>query len=49
MSKHDEIYAEVPALLGRYTYHPRPRTPIVRAAHGDASGVRGAAMLWPAG
>jgi fructokinase len=48
MSKHDEIYTEVPALLAKYTYHPRPGTPIVRAVHGDASGVRGAAMLWPA-
>lgn len=47
MSKHDEIYTEVPPLLRKYTYHPDPRTPIVRALHGDASGVRGAAMLWP--
>jgi fructokinase len=48
MSKHDEIYSRVPPLLHKYTYHPDPRTPIVRALHGDASGVRGAAMLWPA-
>ena len=48
MSKHDEIYAAVPPLLRKYVYHADPRTPIVRAAHGDASGVRGAAMLWPA-
>jgi fructokinase len=48
MSKHEEIYTQVPPLLSRYTYHPDPRTPILRAAHGDASGVRGAAMLWPA-
>ena len=48
MSKHDEIYSAVPPLLRKYVYHPNPRTPIVRAAHGDASGVRGAAMLWPA-
>jgi fructokinase len=47
MSKHDEIYTEVPPLLRKYVYHRDPRTPIVRAAHGDASGVRGAAMLWP--
>jgi len=47
MSKHEEIYTQVPPLLGRHTYHREPRTPIVRAAHGDASGVRGAAMLWP--
>jgi len=48
MSKHDEIYTQVPPLLRKYTYHPDPRTPIVRASHGDASGVRGAAILWPA-
>jgi fructokinase len=47
MSKHDEIYRDVPALLSKYVYHHEPRTPIVRAVHGDASGVRGAAMLWP--
>ena len=47
MSKHEEIYSAVPALLRKYVYHQDPRTPIVRAAHGDASGVRGAAMLWP--
>ena len=48
MSKHDEIYSAVPPLLRKYVYHSNPRTPIVRAVHGDASGVRGAAMLWPA-
>jgi fructokinase len=47
MSKHDEIYTQVPPLLHRHVYHHNPRTPIVRAVHGDASGVRGAAMLWP--
>jgi fructokinase len=48
MSKHEEIYAAVPELLRKYVYHRDPRTPILRAVHGDASGVRGAAMLWPA-
>ncbi|MGQ0653596.1 MAG: ROK family protein [Betaproteobacteria bacterium] len=48
MSKHDEIYSAVPERMRRWVYHPRPATPILRAAHGDASGVRGAAMLWPA-
>jgi fructokinase len=49
MSKHDEIYGAVPGLLRKYVYHYDPKTPIVRARHGDASGVRGAAMLWPSG
>jgi fructokinase len=48
MSKHEEIYRDVPRLLPKYAYHREPRTPIVPAQHGDASGVRGAAMLWPA-
>jgi fructokinase len=48
MSKHQEIYAEVPQLLRKYVYCKNPTTPIVPAVHGDASGVRGAAMLWPA-
>ncbi|HWM42381.1 MAG TPA: ROK family protein [Burkholderiales bacterium] len=47
MSKHDEIYTQVPPLLKRHVYWSNPSTPIVRAKHGDASGVRGAAMLWP--
>jgi hypothetical protein len=37
----------VPQLLPRYVYSPVVETPIVPAKFGDASGVRGAAMLWP--
>lgn len=48
VSKEQRIYASVPALLANYVYTSEPHTPIVPAAHGDASGVRGAAMLWPA-
>ena len=47
LSKHERLYANVPPLLKRYVYWRNPATPIVRAMHGDASGVRGAAMLWP--
>jgi fructokinase len=47
VSKEQRIYASVPELLSRYVYSPVVETPIVPAAHGDASGVRGAAMLWP--
>ena len=36
-------------LWERYTVPKDLRTKLVRAAHGDASGVRGAALLWPAG
>ena len=48
MSKHDRLFANVPGLLKKYVYCRNPTTPIVRAVHGDSSGVRGAAMLWPA-
>ncbi|HEU4352348.1 MAG TPA: ROK family protein [Burkholderiales bacterium] len=47
LSKHERLYMNVPPLLKKYVYWKDPRTPVVRAAHGDASGVRGAAMLWP--
>jgi fructokinase len=48
VSKESRIYASVPELLPRYVYSPVVETRVVQAKHGDASGVRGAAMLWPA-
>jgi fructokinase len=47
VSNNARIFANVPPLLERYTVAKNLRTKIVRAAHGDASGVRGAAWLWP--
>ncbi len=41
------LYPALPALLGSYTFSADAGTPIVRAMHGDSSGVRGAAWLWP--
>ncbi len=46
MSNIDEIYAELPVAIAKYTFSTVFHTPIVRALHGDASGVRGAAWLW---
>ena len=46
MSNVDELYADLPAELARYTFSPVFDTPIRRAVHGDSSGVRGAAWLW---
>ena len=46
MSNIDELYADLPGALASYTFSPVFYTPIVRAAHGDSSGVRGAARLW---
>ena len=41
------IYAEVPELLRRYVFSDLIDTPVVKNRHGDSSGVRGAAWLWP--
>jgi fructokinase len=42
-----EPYTTVPRLLEKYVYGSGIEVLIVKAKHGDASGVRGAAMLWP--
>ena len=47
VSNNARLFKNVPPLLDRYTVAKNLRTKIVRAAHGDASGVRGAAWLWP--
>lgn len=41
------LYDGLPALIARYAFSDGVETPVVRAAHGDSSGVRGAAWLWP--
>jgi fructokinase len=46
MSNVDELYRDLPPVLARYTFSTVFETPIVRARHGDSSGVRGAAWLW---
>jgi fructokinase len=47
VSNNARLFDNVPALLERYTVPKNLRTRLARAAHGDASGVRGAAWLWP--
>ena len=49
VSNVDRLYDNVPPLLGRYVFSDAVRTRLVKAAHGDSSGVRGAAMLWAEG
>ena len=49
LSNMDHLYAELPRLIGRRVFSDVVRTPILRNKHGDSSGVRGAAWLWPAG
>jgi len=46
LSHLDHVIESVPRLLPRYVYSDSVATKLVRAAHGDASGVRGAARLW---
>ncbi|MES1991253.1 MAG: ROK family protein [Pseudomonadota bacterium] len=47
MSNVDEIYEEIPSRWGTYVFSDRVDTKLVRNMHGDSSGVRGAAWLWP--
>ena len=46
-SQISRIYQNVPALLREYVFGKEADTPLVPAKHGDSSGVRGAAWLWP--
>ncbi len=49
LSKLDRVYRNLPPLIEQYLFGGgKLATPILRAKHGDASGVRGAAWLWPA-
>ena len=42
------LYEQVPALMRARAFSDTTTTPVVRNRHGDSSGVRGAAWLWPA-
>jgi fructokinase len=41
------LYHTLPRLISKYAFSDRICTPLVPARYGDASGVRGAAWLWP--
>lgn len=43
------LYRTVPQLFSQYVFSDSIRTLLVKAWHGDSSGVRGAAMLWEEG
>ena len=45
LSNIDRLYENVPRLWGRWVFSDRVGTPLVKANHGDSSGVRGAAWL----
>jgi fructokinase len=46
ISQHTPLYPSLAAQLGKWVFSDHVTTPVVRAEHGDASGVRGAAWLW---
>jgi len=48
MSNLARLYDTVPALWDRWIFSDRVDTRLVPPRHGDSSGVRGAAWLWPA-
>jgi predicted NBD/HSP70 family sugar kinase len=47
ISNNQRIFTNVPRLWEQYTVARDLETKLVAAKHGDASGVRGAACLWP--
>jgi fructokinase len=46
MSNVGRLYTEVPRLWTRHVFSDQVATRLARNAHGDSSGVRGAAWLW---
>ncbi len=49
VSNIDELYGEeLDRLIAQHTFGGRTHTLVVKNRHGDSSGVRGAAWLWPA-
>jgi fructokinase len=49
LSNVDRLYSTIPSRLGAFVFSDVIVTRVVRAMHGDSSGVRGAAWLWPRG
>ena len=47
ISNINSLYLGLMELIGQHAFSDWIKTKVVRAAHGDSSGVRGAAWLWP--
>ncbi|EEG8357607.1 fructokinase [Salmonella enterica subsp. enterica] len=47
MSNVERLYKTVPSLMKSFVFGGECETPVRKAWHGDSSGVRGAAWLWP--
>jgi fructokinase len=46
LSNIEQLYRRVPEMWGEYVFSDHVATRLVKAMHGDSSGVRGAARLW---
>jgi fructokinase len=47
VSRIARLYPAVMRQLPKYVFGGKTETPVLQALHGDSSGVRGAAWLWP--
>jgi fructokinase len=47
MSNVEALYDRLPAAIAPHVFSDTFETPVRKAVHGDSSGVRGAAWLWP--
>jgi len=47
LSNMESLYRDLPALVESHAFTPEGPPRILRNKHGDSSGVRGAAWLWP--
>jgi fructokinase len=47
LSRIERLYRNVPPKIANWAFGKSAVTPVVPAKHGDSSGVRGAARLWP--
>jgi fructokinase len=48
LSNMDHLYVELPKVMKQRVFSDFVTTPVLKNKHGDSSGVRGAAWLWPA-
>jgi fructokinase len=47
MSNVEALYGRLPAAIAPHVFSDTFETPVLKALHGDSSGVRGAVWLWP--
>ncbi len=47
LSNMQHLYDALPKVMTKHVFSDFVRTPVVKNKHGDSSGVRGAAWMWP--